>query len=116
MLSTATIDPWYAVAAIAGLTVCTVVTRAFFLMPSRELPIPHWLREALRYAPLAALVAVVVPDVILDPQGHLLHTWRDARLFGAAAGALTFWRWRNLLATIVAGSAVFLALRIGMGW
>ena len=107
---------WEIVLALAGLTVITVVTRAFFLIPEREVPIPHWLREALRYAPLAALVAVVAPEVILDAQGHFIHTWQDARLFGAAAGALTFWRWRNLLATIVAGSAVFLALRIGLGW
>jgi branched-subunit amino acid transport protein len=106
----------YALLAIAGLTVVTVVTRAFFLLPSREIPIPEWLREALRYAPLAALVAVVVPEIVLTDDGHLLRTWHDARLFGAAAGVLVFWRWRNLLATIVAGSAVFLAVRLVLGW
>lgn len=107
---------WENFLAVAGLTVITVVTRSFFLLPSREIPIPGWLREALRYAPLAALVAVVVPEVTLDPSGHLLHTWRDARLFGAATGALVFWRTRQLLATILGGSAVFLALRLAMGW
>jgi branched-subunit amino acid transport protein len=107
---------WEIVAAIAGLTVISIVTRAFFLIPDRELPIPDWLREALRYAPLAALVAVVVPEVVLTDDGQLIRTWHDARLFGAAAGAAVFWRWRNLLATIVLGSAAFLAVRLVLGW
>jgi len=101
--------------AIAGLTLITVITRGFFLIPDREVPIPPWLREALRYAPLAALVAVLVPEVAL-PDGHLLGTWRDARLPAALAGALLFWWRRNLLLTIVGGSAVLLAMRLGFGW
>ena len=101
--------------AILGLALITVLTRAFFLLPHREVPIPHWLREALRYAPLAALVAVVVPEVILV-NGHLVDTWKDARLFAAAAGAGWFWVRRGMLGTILAGSAVLLALRLGLGW
>ena len=37
----------------------TVITRAFFLMPERELSMPEWVQRGLRYAPLAALAAVV---------------------------------------------------------
>ena len=36
-------------------------TRGFFFLSSREVPIPDWLRQGLRYAPLAAMAAVVVP-------------------------------------------------------
>lgn len=100
---------------IAGLAVLSVITRGFFLIPEREVPIPHWLREALRYAPLAALVAVVVPEIVLT-QGHLIHTWQDARLFAAAAGGLWFWWQRGILGTILCGTAVLLALRLGLGW
>ncbi|EHR73093.1 putative membrane protein [Burkholderiales bacterium JOSHI_001] len=106
---------WEAILCIIGLTAITVVTRGFFIIPDRELPLPDWLKEGLRYAPLAALVAVAVPEIVLK-QGHLIDTWRDARLFAAAAGsAWFFWR-RTLLGTIVSGSAVMLALRIGLGW
>ena len=108
-------SPWLAALTIAGLAVITVVTRAFFLMPEREVPIPTWLREALRHAPLAALVAVLVPEIVLT-QGQLIHTWQDARLYGAAAGALWYWRQRGILGTIVCGTAVMLALRLGLGW
>ena len=50
---------WEIVLTVIGLAVITVLTRSFFLLPERELPIPKWLNEALRHAPLAALVAVV---------------------------------------------------------
>ena len=40
----------------------------------------------------------------------------DARLFGASASVAYFlWR-RGLLGTILAGMAVFLPLRVGLGW
>jgi branched-subunit amino acid transport protein len=106
---------WEALLAIAGLTVITIVTRGFFMMPAREFPIPHWLREALRYAPLAALVAVFVPEIVLT-DGHLVQTWKDPRLAAAAVGALWFRVQRSLLGTILAGTAVLLGLRLGLGW
>lgn len=106
---------WHAVIAILGLAVITVLTRGFFLMADRELPMPEWLREALRYAPLAALCAVVAPEIVLT-QGQLIHTWQDARLYAAAAGAAWFWWRRGILGTIVCGTAVMLTLRLGLGW
>ncbi len=106
---------WEAVLTIVGLGVITVLTRAFFFIPRRELPIPGWFREGLRYAPLAALAAVVVPEIVMTG-GALITTWRDARLFAvAAATAWFFWR-RGILGTIVTGTAVMLALRLGLGW
>ena len=102
--------------ALAGLTVITVVTRCFFFMSERELPIPHWLREGLRHAPLAALAAIIAPAVLLSPDGQWLQTWQDARLPAVAAAVAWFvWR-RTLLGTIVSGTAVMLVLRLGWGW
>jgi branched-subunit amino acid transport protein len=103
------------VATIVGLALITVVTRGFFVITEREIPIPDWLRQGLRYAPLAALAAVVVPEIVMS-NGALITTWRDARLFAAAAGALWFWRRRGILGTIVVGMAVLLPLKLGLGW
>lgn len=106
---------WEVALTIAGLGVITVVTRAFFFLPRREVPMPGWLREGLRYAPLAALAAVVAPEVVMT-QGRLIDSWRDPRLFAvAAATAYYFWR-RDILGTIVSGTAVMLVLRLGLGW
>ncbi len=100
---------------VLGLAALTVLTRSFFFLSEREIPIPEWLRLGLRYAPLAALAAVVVPEVVMQ-QGQLIHTWQDARLFAAAAGATWFWWRRGILGTIVVGMVVLLPLRLGLGW
>ena len=105
----------YATVAIFGLAVVTVVTRAFFLLPERELTLPAWAVQALRYAPLAALVAVIAPEIVLT-DGVLLATWADARIYAVLVGtAYFFWR-RGILGMIVSGTAVLLALKLGFGW
>ena len=76
---------------IAGLTAITVVTRAFFLFSDRELVLPGWVNRGLRYAPLAALVAL------------------------AAFTAYYFWR-RGILGTIVNGVLMLVPLKLGLGW
>jgi branched-subunit amino acid transport protein len=101
--------------ATIGLVVITVVTRAFFMIPERELPMPGWLRRGLKYAPLAALTAVIAPELIMS-QGALIQTLADARLPAVlCASAYYFWR-RGILGTIVVGMAVYLPLHIGLGW
>lgn len=106
---------WETVLAILGLAVITVATRGFFLYPERELPMPAWLRQGLRYAPLAALAAVVAPELVMS-QGHLITTLKDARIYATlAATGYFFWR-RGILGTIVTGTLVMVALRAGLGW
>ena len=100
---------------IVGLGLITLLTRGFFLLSDRELPLPGWLEQGLRYAPLAALAAVVVPEVVLT-QGHLITTFKDARLYAAATGVVWFF-WRGgILGTILSGTAVMVTLRLVMGW
>jgi branched-subunit amino acid transport protein len=106
---------WEAFITIAGLTAITVITRSFFLLSDRELVLPQWVQRGLRYAPLAALAAVLVPEVVMT-QGHLIDTWKDARLFAVAAStAYFFWR-RGILGTILTGMAVLVPLRLVLGW
>ena len=106
---------WDALTTIVGLMAITIVTRGFFLISERELVLPGWVQRGLRYAPLAAIAAVVVPEIVMT-QGQLIDTWRDARLFAAAAASgYYFWR-RGLLGTIVTGMLVLVPLKLGLGW
>jgi len=103
------------VIAIVGLALITLLTRGLFLIPEREVPLPAWLQQGLRYAPLAAVVAVVAPEVLMT-QGRLIDTWQDARL-PAVAAATVYYLWRrDILGTILSGTAVLLLLRLGFGW
>jgi branched-subunit amino acid transport protein len=106
---------WDVFITIVGLAAITVFTRSFFLLSDRELVLPDWVRRGLRYAPLAALAAVLVPEVVMS-QGHLVDTWKDARIFAVAAGTGYFiWR-RGILGTILIGMAVLVPLRLWLGW
>ena len=78
---------WETVLALLGLAVITVGTRGFFLYPERELPMPAWLKQGLRYAPLAALAAVVAPELVMS-QGHLITTLKDARIYATLAASI----------------------------
>lgn len=101
--------------AILALALVTVLTRGFFLIGDKPWPMPGWLRELLKVAPLAALVAVVAPEIFMS-QGQVLTTWRDPRWPAAVvATAFYFWR-RDILGTILSGMAVLLLLKLGLGW
>jgi branched-subunit amino acid transport protein len=108
-------SPLEGVIAILGLALITIVTRGFFLFPEREVPIPGWLQQGLRYAPLAALVAVIAPEIVMT-QGQLISTLRDARL-PAVAVAIAYFYWRrDILGTILSGTATLLLIKLGLGW
>jgi len=100
---------------IVGLALVTVVTRSFFFVSNKPWHLPHWAQRGLQYAPIAALSAVVVPEIVMS-QGELITTWQDARLFAAAAGALIYFAKRNVLLTILVGMAVYLPLHLGLGF
>ena len=104
---------------ILGLTVVTIVTRCFFFMSDKTWHLPHWAQRGLQYAPIAALAAVVAPEVFMA-HGELITTWQDARIYAALTGAAYFF-WRKgqgqaVLGTIVSGMAVYLPLHLGLGW
>lgn len=109
-------DHWiWGYVACVGLAVITLVTRAFFMVPERELPMPEWFKRGLRYAPLAALAAVIAPEIVMS-NGQLISTLVDARLPALVCGTAYFWWKRGILGTIVVGMAVYLPLHIGFGW
>ena len=100
---------------IVGLAAVSMLTRSFFFISSKPWHLPHWVQRGLQYAPIAALSAVVLPEIVMS-QGHLLATWQDARLFAAVVGtAYFFWR-RDVLGTIISGMAVYLPLHLLLGW
>lgn len=107
-------DPW-TLFVIVGLAAVTVIARCFFFILDRPWALPNWAHRALHYAPVAALAAVVVPEVVMS-NGQLVATWQDARLYAAAAGALLFYWRRSVLLTLIGGMAVYLPLHLGLGW
>jgi len=111
-------DLW-TVGVIVALALITVLTRTLFFISSKPWNLPHWAQRGLQYAPIAALSAVIVPEIIMA-QGQVITTWQDARLFAALAGSAWFY-WRRgqgqaVLGTIVVGMLVYLPLHLGLNW
>lgn len=106
---------WDMVLAVLGLVLITAVTRSFFFLSERPWTLPSWVERGLKYAPLAALAAVVFPEVLML-NGQLPPTVADARYVAAPVAMLWAWWRRDMLTTIAVGMAVFLALRLGLGW
>ena len=108
--------PWlYWTVAIAGLALVSVLTRSFFFLWQSSMEMPSWVEKGLRYAPLAALAAVVAPEVVLT-QGAWTGQWQDARIWSAIAAALyAAWR-RDMLGTILLGMGLYLLLKLGCNW
>ncbi len=100
---------------IVGLACVTVITRCFFFMSERDWKLPHWAQRGLQYAPIAALCAVVVPELVMS-QGALISSLQDARLYGGATGAAVFFWRKSTLGCIIGGMAVYLPLHLALGW
>jgi branched-subunit amino acid transport protein len=103
-------ETWFAWALIVGMGVVAFFTRAVFVLPGSHLRLPATAERVLRYAPAAALMAIVVPDLALV-HGTLSISVENPRLvaglvaFALAAGT------RNILATIAGGMLVLTLMR-----
>jgi branched-subunit amino acid transport protein len=109
MIGDAEMSDLYVYGAIALLALCSVVTRAGYQLFGDYLPLPDGVRRALRYAPAAALTAIVVPDLL--PWKTAAGPEFDLKLVAGVAGVAVFLRTRSAVAVIVAGMAVLWALR-----
>ncbi len=96
--------------AILGMMLVTAVTRALFLIGGERTVLPERVQRALRYAPAAALAAVVLPEVLETPQG-LSFALSNHAFYASLAGLAWFlWR-RSMLGTIIVGMLAYTALR-----
>jgi branched-subunit amino acid transport protein len=102
------IDTWLT---IIFLTVATVLTRSSFFFLGHAVKLPPKVQHALRYAPAAALAAIVAPDLVLA-NGALDLTWMNPKLMAGLGAALFFLTTRHLLGTIVAGMSLYTLLRV----
>jgi branched-subunit amino acid transport protein len=94
------------IALVAGMTAVTILSRNMFLLPRRPMPLPARVKVALRYAPAAALAAVVAPELLLaTPLGP---AW--VKLGAAVVAAGYFLARRGILGTILSGMLAYWVL------
>lgn len=101
-------DIWLTIILLA---VATIMTRSSFFFLGHAVKLPPKVQHALRYAPAAALAAIVVPDLVLA-NGALQLTWANPKLVAGIGAAAFFLATRHLLGTIVVGMSLYGLLRV----
>ncbi|MGO3743460.1 MAG: AzlD domain-containing protein [Kerstersia sp.] len=99
----------YAYGVIAVLVLCSFISRSGYMLFGDHLPLPDMVRQALRYAPAAALTAIIVPELLPWAQGA--GPVLDLRLFAGLSGIAIFLRTRNTVFMILGGMVALWGLR-----
>lgn len=93
----------YLYIAIILLALCTAICRAGYFVFGHHIPLPEGVRSALRYAPLAALTGIVIPELL--PWHPVDGPQVDLRLLAAVIATGVFLWTRNGFLLIVSGMA-----------
>ena len=104
-------EPWLVWALIAGMTLIAFFTRAVFILPGSRLRLPPTAERVLRYAPAAALMAIIVPDLAMA-QGAWAVSIDNPRLIGGLVAFALAAATRSILATIVGGMLALTLVRL----
>lgn len=103
---------WYILGVVACLTLVSFLTRAGYFLFGDYLPLPDSVRRALRYAPVAALTAIILPEILpwsaqemprLDPHkliaalvAVLVYLRTGSSVWLMVAGMMAYWLSRAL--------------------
>jgi len=80
----------------------TFATRFVMFSDAAPRQLPEWLQDALGFVPIAVLTAIIVPAVLVSPEGGLVLAG-NARLPAALVAITVALVTRSVLATIVTG-------------
>ncbi len=89
---------------IVVIGILTFGIRFSFIALSGAVQMPERLQRALQFVPVAALTAIIAPELLL-PHGTLDVSPSNARLLAGIVAIVVAWRTRNALLTIVLGMA-----------
>jgi branched-subunit amino acid transport protein len=98
---------------IVGMLLVAALSRSFFMLFGEYIKISPFMLEAIRFAPLAAMIAILAPEIFLPANAssvsqfdiHLPNIW------GGIAALIAFYFSRKMLFTLAVGMAVFAAIR-----
>jgi branched-subunit amino acid transport protein len=104
-------EAWLGWTLIAGMAAVAFLARAIFIMPGSHLRLPPTAERVLRYAPAAAIMAIIVPDLAFA-QGALSIALDNPRLVAGLVAFALAAATRSILATIVGGMLALTLVRL----
>lgn len=107
-------ESWYGWLLVTGAALVVFFTRAAFILPGSRLRMPPTAERILRYAPAAALMAIIAPDVA-TAHGALAISLDNPRLAGGLVAFAIAAATRSVTLTIVGGMLALTAVRLFAG-
>jgi len=102
---------WFGWTLVGGMALLAFFPRAVFILPGSHLRLPPTAERVLRYAPAAALMAIIVPDLAMA-QGAWAVSIDNPRLIGGLVAFALAAATRSILATIVGGMLALTLVRL----
>jgi branched-subunit amino acid transport protein len=104
---------WNIYLLIIGMALVTAWSRSFFMILGERIKVADWVIEAIRFAPLAAMVAILAPEIFLPGNAASVaqFDWKLPNIWGGIAALIAFYLTRKMLFTLIVGMAVFTAVR-----
>ena len=98
---------------IIGMTAVTICSRSFFLLLGERIKVSPLILEAIRFAPLAAMIAILAPEIFLPASAASVAEFnlRLPNIWGGIAALIAFYFTKKMLITLVISMAVFTAAR-----
>jgi branched-subunit amino acid transport protein len=96
---------------LIGLFLMTAISRCAVLLWPRPIVLTPRLQRALRFAPMAAIAAVIVPSVLFGPGGAIVDAIHPKTL-SALACLVAWWVTRQMASCLLTGLAVYVVMKL----
>ena len=100
-------------ALFVGMGLVTLGTRSFFMFWGDRVRMPELILRSIRYAPLAAIVAILAPEILMPFGATQISqfNWALPQIWAGLAAFVVFSWLRTMLPTLIIGMLVYSALR-----
>jgi len=104
---------WNIYLLIIGMALVTAWSRSFFMILGERIKVADWVIEAIRFAPLAAMVAILAPEIFLPGNAASVaqFDWKLPNIWGGVAALIAFYLTRKMVMTLVVGMTVYTLAR-----
>ena len=92
----------------------TLLTRSGLIVFGHRMELPQRLQRALRFAPMAAIAAIIVPGV-MSPSITEIADLFQPRIVSALAALLGWWATRQMAICMASGIAVYVIAKLALG-
>lgn len=97
---------------LIGLAITTIASRGVPLLLPARWQLPPRITTALRYAPMAGLTAILMPDIFLTTTGELALSLTNLRLWAVVLALVVWFRWKSTVLALLVSGGFYVAIHL----